>query len=275
LSLSHQDFARLSNFIHEQVGIKMPPSKKIMLEGRLQKRMRILGMDGCSRYCDYFFDLNNFEDELVHLIDQVTTNKTDFFREPEHFAYLTSRVLPELGRSFKGRPARLWSAGCSTGEEPYTLSMVLSDYARRQGGDFGFRILATDISTQVLSYAKRAVYSEDRIEPVAMEQRRNYLLRSKDPAKGLIRIAPSQRKAVEFRRLNFMDRDFGIREAMDVIFCRNVLIYFTRETQFEVVSKLCSHLRPGGYLFLGHSESLHGLSLPLEQVGPTIYRRIS
>ncbi len=273
MSLSIRDFQRLSQFILEQVGIKISPAKKTMLEGRLRKRTRALGLESFSAYCNYFFDQNNAEDELVHLIDEVTTNKTDFFREPEHFNFLSQKALPQMARELGERPLRVWSAGCSTGEEPYTLSMVLSEFGRQSATPLPYQIFATDICTQVLAQARRAVYSEQSIAPVALDLRKRYLLRSKEPSRQLVRITRPQRKAVSFTRLNFMDSDYGLREKMDIVFCRNVLIYFNRETQCDVVAKFCRHLRPGGLLFLGHSESLHGFTLPLTQVGPTIYRR--
>ena len=244
-----------------------------MLESRLAKRMRATGIPSMSAYVDYLFSPEGTENEKVHMIDAVTTNKTDFFREPDHFDYLSRTALPAL---FSGMTSNhdvvIWSAGCSTGEEPYTLAMVLSEYRVREPGS-RFVILATDISMRVLEEASKGIYDEDRVEPVPLELKKKYLLRSKDQSKGLVRISRELRALVRFRQLNFMEGDFGMREPMDVIFCRNVIIYFDRPTQGRLLTRFIRHLRPGGYLFLGHSESLNGLNLPLVQVATTIYRR--
>jgi len=205
----------------------------------------------------------------------VTTNKTDFFREPQHFDYLLNTAIPHLmhtsGAGLR-RSLMLWSAACSSGEEPYTLAMVLEEFASRVSG-FSYLILATDISTRMVEAARRAIYPEERIAPVPMELRRKYLLRSRDPERQEVRIVPRLRERVKFRRLNFLDDDFGFREKMDIIFCRNVLIYFDKPTQHKVVDHLCRHLAPGGYLFTGHSETLSGMDLPLDQVANTVSRR--
>ncbi len=276
--LSEKDFERLSGFIHKECGIKMPGSKKTMLESRLQKRLRHLELTTFSEYCDYLFSPVGIAGELVHLINVVTTNKTDFFREPGHFDYLVRKALPELMAS-QGvgirRNLMVWSAGCSTGEEPYTLAMVLSEFRGKCPGiNFNFLILATDISTKVLEKAKKAVYESDRVEPVPMDQKKKYLLRGRDRSRGLVRIAPELRAVVRFRRLNFLDGDFGMRETMDIIFCRNVIIYFDRQTQERLLGRFCRHLSSGGYVFMGHSETLHGMDLPLVQVAPTVYRKL-
>ncbi|MBU0966597.1 MAG: chemotaxis protein CheR [Proteobacteria bacterium] len=270
--LSNRDFARLSRFIYEQCGIKMPEAKKTMLEGRLQKRLRVLGMKNFAEYIDYLFDPAENNHELVLMIDQVTTNKTDFFREPDHFAYLQEQVLPSWWEKNGTRPFMLWSAGCSTGQEPYTLAMVLSEFAASRPG-FNFQILATDISTRVLEQARRAVYHEDQLAPVPIDLRRKYLLRSKNRQSGLVRIIPQLRARVRFRRLNFLENNFGLRVPLDVIFCRNVIIYFDRSTQVRLLQSFNGHLRTGAYIFMGHSETLNGLDVPLLSVAPAVYRK--
>jgi chemotaxis protein methyltransferase CheR len=214
------------------------------------------------------------QDESIHMIDAVTTNKTDFFREPEHFAYLTGQVLPELIRLYGvgiRKTLKVWSAGCSTGEEAYTLAIVLSEFAARCPG-FSFSVLGTDISTKVLEIARTGVYQEQSAEPIPLELRRKYLLRSKERA--LVKVTPEIRRLVEFRRVNLMDEEYRIPEAQ-VIFCRNVIIYFTRETQILLLRRLCRRLAPGGYIFMGHSETLHGMDVPLVQAAPTVYRKLS
>jgi chemotaxis protein methyltransferase CheR len=273
--MSDREFQRFSVFIHEECGIKMPPAKKAMVQTRLQKRLRLLGMTSFSEYADFVFSSEGMQTELIAMIDVVTTNKTDFFREPGHFDYLTGTAVPELiGNIRVGIQKKLmvWSAGCSTGEEPYTLAMVLGEFAERCPG-FDFTILATDISTQVLEKAKAAIYDAEKVAPVPASLKTKYLLRSKDRSNGTVRIVPELRSRIRFRRLNFMDGDFGMREPMDVIFCRNVIIYFDRRTQETLLNRLCSHLIPGGYLFMGHSETLNGMDLPLTAVSSSVYRR--
>ncbi len=277
-SMSAHDFTRLSTFIHREFGIKMTEAKKTMLEARLQKRLRRLGLTGFTDYCDYLFSPKGQEEELAFMIDEVSTNKTDFFREPAHFQYLVETALPELIKTY-GLGVRkrltLWSAGCSSGEEPFTLAMVLKEYAERFPGlDFGFLILATDISTTVLKKAETAVYDEERVAPVPFEFRQKYLLRNKDRSKKLFRVTPEIRSLVKFRRLNFMDDDFGFREPLNIIFCRNVIIYFDKPTQERLLNRFCKSLSRGGYIFMGHSETLFGMDVPLVSVAPTIYRKI-
>jgi chemotaxis protein methyltransferase CheR len=269
--ISDHDFERISQLVTAELGIKLPPAKRTMLQARLQRRLRALGMNSFKTYCDYLFQKDGLEQERPHLYDVVTTNTTHFFREPKHFETLTQRVLPALAPSVSGRRLRLWSAGCSTGEEPYTLSIVLMEYAERRQG-FDFEILATDISTQVLRHAVRAVYTTDKASGIAQPLMKKYLLRSKDRKNPVVRMGPELRERISFRRLNFME-PFGFQKPMDIIFCRNVVIYFDRDTQFKLFTKFCSQLRPGGYLFIGHSESLAGMDLPLEQVLPTVYKR--
>lgn len=271
VTLSYDDFTKLKDFIFEHCGIKITDVKKVMLEARLQKRLRTLNLESFSQYCNYLFSSDGIEQELPHMINQVTTNKTDFFREPSHFSYLTTKVLPELFRS--NRHIAIWSAGCSTGEEPYTLAMVMMESeAVREGLDFS--ILATDISTKVLEKAKLGIYEQERIAVIDPALQHKYLLRSKDKTKSLYRIVPQLRRKVQFRQLNFMESDFGFREKMDIIFCRNVIIYFDKPTQERLLNRFCGHLSPNGYIFMGHSETLLGMDVPLIQAAPTIYRRL-
>ena len=273
--MSQKLFDRMSRFVYEQVGIKLPGSKRVMLEARLQKRLRVRGMASYDQYVDYLFTEKGFDEELRNFIDVVTPNTTEFFREPRHFDYLTATLLPgwtaEAVRLRAQRPLRVWSAGCSIGMEPYTLAMVLRDYQERTPG-FSFSILATDISSRALQQAVRAVYDEERVHNVPDQFRKRYLLRSRDRSRRLVRIGPELRSAVRFERLNFMD-PFSFSEPMDIIFCRNVIIYFDKPTQEGLFSRFSQCLRPDGHLFIGHSESLTGMALPLEQVAPTVYRR--
>jgi chemotaxis protein methyltransferase CheR len=270
--LSEKDFIRLKHFIYEECGIKITAAKRTMIEARLQKRLRALGLATFSRYCDYLFSPQGMADELVHMIDVITTNKTDFFREPIHFSYLTDKALQAiLTRSGTKRTVTVWSAGCSSGEEAYTLAIVLQEFADYH--DLDFTILASDISTRMLEKARLAIYDEERVAPIPAALRKKYLLRSKDREKGIYRIVPELRERVKFRRVNFMEGDLWFKEPIDVIFCRNVIIYFDKPTQEKLLNKLCRCLSVNGYLFLGHSETLLGMNLPLVQVAPTVYRK--
>ncbi len=273
--LSDRDFSRLGEFIHDTCGIKITPAKKVMLESRLAKRLKDLSIHSFGDYCEYLFSPRGVQDELVHMIDVVTTNKTDFFREPAHFSYLAEKAAPELINLHGAGTTRMlgvWSAGCSTGEEPYTIAMVLNELNEKYRG-FRYMVLATDISTKVLDIAKLGIYSEDKVGPVPDPLKRRYLMRGKDSRRGMIRMAPELRERVNFRRLNFMEGDFGMREPMDIIFCRNVIIYFDRPTQQKLLKRFCDHLVHGGYVFMGHSETLQGMDLPLVPVAPTVYRK--
>lgn len=272
--LTQDEFDKLSRFIYKESGIKMPPVKRVMLQSRLQKRLRELSMTTFKEYCDYVFSKEGFNNEIIHMLDVVSTNKTDFFREPVHFDFLTDHVLPEFIEKQQGsKHLKVWSAGCSSGEEPYTIAIVLANFAEKHPS-FDFSIIGTDISTQILQKAVDGVYKEDRVSIVPLETKRKYFLRSKDRANPTVKVAPNIRKKVRFGRLNFMDNSYDIPETFDVVFCRNVLIYFDRETQERVIDKLCTKLRSGGYFFLGHSESIMNMNLPLKQIKPTIFQRV-
>jgi chemotaxis protein methyltransferase CheR len=272
-TLSASDFERLRTLIYTETGISLSPEKKTMLEVRLRRRLSGLRLASSAQYCDYLFASGTKDHELIHLIDAVTTNKTDFFREPDHFEFLTSNALPELeAQNGSGRTSLIWSAGCSTGEEPYTLAMVLSEYAREHPG-FRFSILATDISTVVLDKARLGVFKTEAIRPVPQDLRKKYLMRSRDPGSDVVRATPELREKMEFRRVNLMDSDHGLAELPEIIFCRNVIIYFDRRTQIRLLQNLVRQLKPGGYFFSGHSESLQNMDLPLTSAGSAVYRK--
>lgn len=270
--ISPRDYARLRQLIYGEAGIHLGGDRKAMLEGRIRRRLKDLGLGSYAAYCDLLFSESGRQEEIGHLIDVVTTNKTDFFREPSHFDLLTARVLPALEAGLDRRTLTAWSAGCSSGEEPYTLAMVLSEYARGHAG-FSFRILATDVSSIVLGKAKAGIYTKEAIEPVPAALRTRYLMRGREPGSSRCRVVPELRRLVEFRRLNFMEEDYGLGATVDMVFCRNVIIYFDRATQQKILERLARCLTPGGFLFVGHSETLHSLDLPLDPVAPALYRR--
>jgi chemotaxis protein methyltransferase CheR len=269
-SISNTDYSRLCDLVYNRAGIHLGSGKKTMLEVRIKRRLKELSLPSYGRYCEYLFSDQGLKQELTSFIDVVTTNKTDFFREPQHFDFLSNRALPEL--SAVGRPFLVWSAGCSTGEEPYTLAMLLSEYGLAHPG-FQFRILATDISTAVLSKASLGVFPTSTLKPVPGALVRKYFLRSRNPDSLRVRIVPELRRLIDFRRLNFMDADYAIAEEADIIFCRNVIIYFDKPTQERILANITRHLVPGGYLFVGHAEVLRDMDLPLIPIAPALYRR--
>ncbi len=272
--LADRHFSAIATLIESRVGIKLPPTKRTMVEGRLRKRARALGLAGVGRYGSYLFEQGGLEDELVHLIDCVTTNKTDFFREPSHFDFLSNVAVPQLLRRHQAHPAslKIWSAACSSGAEAYTAAMVLQDLAQA-AAPIRFSILGTDISTEVLHEARSAIYPRAFVAPVPAAMQQRYLMRSRDPRQDLVRVTPELRRKTHFERLNLMDESYPFDRDGDVIFCRNVLIYFDGPTQKAVIARLTAHLRPGGYLMLGHSESMAGSGVAgLRQVVPTVYQ---
>jgi chemotaxis protein methyltransferase CheR len=272
LHLSDRHFRTIAKLIEGQVGIKLPAGKRLMLEGRLHKRVRALNYSGLNEYVDNLFEDTLLDSELTHLIDAVTTNKTDFFREPSHFAFMREVAVPELVRSRGRGDLKIWSSACSTGMEAYTTAMVLDDMSKSDSR-FRFRILGTDISTAVLRMAKTAIYTRDVLAPVPADFIKRYFLSSKNHSSDEVRVVPELRRLTNFMRMNLMDSSYPVDRDVDIIFCRNVLIYFERETQRKVVEQLCAHLRPGGYLMVGHSESMIHSAVPgLKQVQPTIFR---
>ncbi len=274
LQLTDEEFKKLSSLIYKESGIKLPPVKKVMLQCRLQKRLKHLGINSFKAYIDFLFSGDGFDSEIIHMLDVVSTNKTDFFREPSHFEFLSQELLPQLYESSnKSLNFRVWSAGCSSGEEPYTLAMVLFEFAETHQG-FNFSIFATDISTRILQTAIDAIYKEEKVEGIPLSLKRKYMLRSKDRQNPTIKMAPHVRAKVTFARLNLMDDYYDTKEVFDIIFCRNVLIYFDRNTQEAVINKLCQRIKPNGYLILGHSESILNMNVPLKQIKPTIYRKV-
>lgn len=275
--LSQSDFAKISALIGSEAGIRLPPAKRLMVEGRLRRRLRALQIATFDGYCDYIFRHDGLKAELPYLINVVTTNKTDFFREPEHFELMRSKMVPELlaAREGERNPVlKIWSAASSTGAEAFTCAMVLADMVKAQK-NFRFSILGTDISTDVLDQGRRAVYPAEQIVPVPQSMQAQYLMWSRKA--GLrpdVRIVPEIRRLVQFHRLNLMDEKYPFDRDVDIVLLRNVLIYFDKADQAKVINRLVGHLRPGGYLLLGHSESMIGTSIPVRQVAPAVFQRV-
>jgi chemotaxis protein methyltransferase CheR len=267
-SITTDEFQRFRTLIYDKSGITLSDQKRTLLASRLSKRVRDLGLETFSAYYDHVTG-DPSRDEFTRMLDLISTNKTDFFREPKHFAFLREQILPELTRE---KRIRIWSSACSTGEEPYTIAMTLYE-AVSDPSQWDFQILASDLSTRVLAKAAAGVYDEERVRDVPPEVVRRHFLRGRGDSEGLLKVKPHLSAMVRFRRLNLMDETFPIKSPLDLIFCRNVMIYFDRPTQEQLVNKFYRYLKPGGYLFIGHSESLQWVQHPFKTSGPTIYRK--
>ena len=263
---SEQDLAEFMECVRAELGIKMPGNKSLMLQSRILRRLRQLNLESLDEYRQRLFHSADSEEERIHFLDIATTNHTSFFREPQHL-----EVLKQLAMEARGR-FRVWCAGCSSGEEAYSIAMVLAEIQLTHAR-LDFTILATDVSTAMLEHGAAGIYDQERVAGVPLDLRRRYLSRSRNATQALVRVVPELRATVRFHHLNFMDLDYGIPERMDVIFFRNVMIYFDKPTQEAVVNRLCRYLKPGGFFFTGHSESLAGLDVPVELIAPAAYRR--
>lgn len=273
-TLSERDFARIAGIISEHTGIKLPAAKHLMLEGRLRRRAGLAGFATIDDYCGYLFEEGGLKEEFQHVVDVATTNKTDFFREASHFDFLAERIVPALlAQGAANRTIKLWSAASSTGAEAYTIAMVMAELARSNTG-LRYAILGTDISTAVLESARRAIYPKPMLDPVPPALQRRYVMFDNGVGEsGRARIVPELRRKCGFQQLNLMDKSYPVDRDVDVIFIRNVLIYFEPAVQNAVVTRLWGHLRPGGHLILGHSESMIGTRMGLPQAASGVFRK--
>ena len=266
--ISTDEFERFRRLIYNESGISLCKVKESLLVSRLSTRMRDLGL---ATFSDYYARVveDRSGEELTMMLDLISTHKTDFFREPRHFEFLRDRIIPELACA---KHIRIWSSACSTGEEPYTIAMTVFDTAQ-DPGQWDWKILATDLSTRVLATAASGIYDEERVRAVRPEVVRRHFLRGRGKSAGLFKVKPHLAEMITFRQLNLMDDHFPIKSSLDLIFCRNVMIYFDRQTQETLARKFHHYLRPGGYLFVGHSENFQGLDQPFTVVAPTIYQK--
>jgi chemotaxis protein methyltransferase CheR len=271
--LSEQLFERFSRLVYQECGINLHSGKKELLQARLNKRLRATGFTSYREYYDYVTSPQN-NGEIVHFLDCISTNLTYFFREPKHFEFLERIALPKLLQSKTDERSlriRIWSAGCSTGEEPYSLAMcVLAQL--QDPGKWDFRILATDISTRVLQVGINGAYPHDKIAKVPKHLQKKYFRKHCSQSGECFEVSSRLRDIITFRRLNLTE-NYPFSGPFDFIFCRNVMIYFDKETQQHLVQKMAKYLSPGGYLMVGHSESLTGLQHPLSYVQPSVYKR--
>jgi chemotaxis protein methyltransferase CheR len=274
VTLEDAEFFRLSKFIVDQFGIKMPPNKRTLLQGRLQKRLKELKINSFQEYVDYLFSLKGQQYEVCHMIDAVSTNKTEFFREQVHFEFLMNQGLRSYIDLTGIYRLSIWSAGCSSGEEAYSIAMTVEQYIQKFN-QVQYRILATDVARSMLEQAISGIYSEEKVNEVPLEYRQKYMLKGRNNYVHKVRINSGLREKIEFREFNLVSDDFHSLGKFDIIFCRNVLIYFDREVQYRILLKFCNALNRGGYLFLGHSESITGYTLPLKPIRPTIFMKLS
>ncbi|HKU15049.1 MAG TPA: protein-glutamate O-methyltransferase CheR [Steroidobacteraceae bacterium] len=268
-ALGDAEFEFIRHVIGENAGIVLGPNKRQLVQGRLARRLRDLGLTSYVAYCEHL--RRSGPEELVGLINALTTNVTSFFRENHHFEAMREFMLPEaLRRNAESRRIRIWSAGCSTGEEPYSIAMIASDVPQRSGWDC--KILATDIDSDVIAFAQQAIYPMERVSSLPTERLRRSFQKGVGTRAGEALVKPQVRELVTFRVLNLL-QPWPMRGPFDVIFCRNVMIYFDQPTRDRLVERFAQLLAPEGYLCIGHAEAIHHTSAPLELVGRTIYRR--
>jgi chemotaxis protein methyltransferase CheR len=265
IHLSDQEFTQLVDYIRGDFGINLS-KKRLLIEARM---FSVLTEKKLSSFTEYFELLKKGgTEELNTLLNKLTTNHTYFMREPAHFEFMKQRFLPEMEKSNPEKVLRIWSAGCSTGEEAYTAIMVMKDYFGA-GSSWDYRILATDISTQVLDNAQIGIYSQESLRNIPDTWERRYFKKVEEQT---FQLAEEIRKEVIFRRFNLMD-PFPFQKKFDLIFCRNVMIYFDQQTKNELISKFYQMLRPGGYLFIGHSETVQRETVAFKYVEPSIYQK--
>ncbi len=270
--ISEKEFVLFQALIHREAGIYLSPVKKALLEGRLSRRVRELGLNSFGAY--YHRVVDGDGEELIHLLDCICTNETHFFREPQHFEFLEKHVFPEwtvqAASTLRARRVRAWSAACSTGEEPYSLAMALwASFPPASGWEI--EILATDLSTRALERAQVGIWPLEKAREIPARYLKSCMLRGTRSQAGKIKVSPELRSLVDFQRLNLKDEAYPLTGLFDLIFCRNVLIYFDSELRLRVIQRLLNHLAPTGYLFLGHAETLSGLADRVRSVIPTVY----
>jgi chemotaxis protein methyltransferase CheR len=273
-TIDTDEYEFIRRLVYEHSRINLGPDKTELVSSRVNKRLRALRLPGYREYCALLRSTEG-EDEMTDLLDVISTNVTDFFREPEHMRHLADVVLPEWQKA-NARPAgevfRVWSAASSSGEEPYTLAIVLAEYFREHAPR-EWRVLGSDISTRMLDRAREGIYRQERVKLPKTEWLGRYFQRGMGDYAGSCRVKPLLRERVTFRHQNLMDWPYPFTDRFNVIFCRNVMIYFDRTTQEQLIGRLKDQLAPGGYLFVGHSESLVGLEHGLKSVRPSIYRK--
>ena len=278
IEISDELFLQLGRMITERFGIKMPLEKKIMLQTRLRRRLRELDIHSFDEYAARLFTNSNESTEFDLLADYISTNKTEFFREKDHFDFLNSVIFPEYlknSRSALFPQMKIWSAGCSSGQEAYSTGIQLEEFMRENDVRFDYSIMATDISGKMLKAAKEAVYPMSQVEEMTLGLKRRYFLKSKNEKDPKVRVIKQIRDKVRIGYVNLMDGWYPFQTQFDIIFLRNTLIYFDPKVQLKVLVKILNSLKTGGYLFIGHSESLINLHLPIRSIAPSVYIKIN
>src|SRR6266567_807080 len=272
-TLSSGLFSKFQQLIYREAGIWLSTHKHALLTGRLARRLRLLGLNNMQQYYQLVIQPDQQHERAV-MIDCITTNETHFFREPRHFDYLERQVFPkwqqEAAAGERPMQLRIWSAGCSTGEEPYSLAMLLLKHFP-EGKGWDLEVLATDISTRVLEKARAAIYPIEKSKQIPAEHLRAYMLKGRGENKGVMKVSPELHRVVRFARVNLHADSYPILGSFDLIFCRNVLIYFDQESKVKVIGGILRYLSPSGLLFVGHSEHLGGIAPSLKTVAPTIH----
>ena len=267
-----KDFNTLRKIANEHTGIVVPDDKFDMYYARISKRIRHLGLRDFKEYCEYL--QNNPDTEFKPFINSITTNLTSFFRENHHFEFLKNEAVPKLLSHNAGtKSIRVWSAGCSTGEEPYSIAISLLEAIENQP-DWSIKILATDVDSDVLSTAKQGIYSQDRVNGLPASVKRRWFMKGRGERSGTVRVSPELQQIISFKQLNLM-QDWPIKKQFDIIFCRNVVIYFDRNTKIRLLDRFADYLFNDGFLIMGHSESLQTLSKRFDVMGKTVYRKNS
>ena len=274
IEISDELFLKLGKMITDRYGINMPIDKKIMFQARLQRRLRELEIYSFDEYASKLLSDNGKSPEFDLLPDFISTNKTEFFREKGHFDYISDQILPEFMKnaaSTQLHQLNIWSSGCSSGQEAYSIAVTMEEFMRLKGFRFGYSVIATDISGRMLKELREAIYPMAQISEIPMEIRHRYFLKSKNMIEPKVRVIKEIRNNVKLAYLNLMDNSYSFNTSFDIIFLRNTLIYFSSEVQKKVLTKVLENLKEGGYLFIGHSESLINMDLPIHSIAPSVY----
>jgi len=270
ITITRQEFKKFAEYIEQNFGIHLKEEKRVILTNRLYNELINSNCKNFSQYFEYVLSDKSGR-ALTAMINKITTNHTYFMREADHFYYFRDKVLPYLSSSVKNRDLRIWSAGCSSGQEPYTLAMIIDDFFKKDKMLWDTRILATDISNKVLNKAIEGIYSREDVEALPSLWRINYFEKLDDE---YYRICSKIKKEVIFRKFNLMEKVFPIRKKFHTIFCRNVMIYFRHDTKMILINKFYDYLEYGGYLFIGHTESLPRDETQFKYIMPWVYRKM-
>ncbi|MDR3587287.1 MAG: protein-glutamate O-methyltransferase CheR [Desulfosporosinus sp.] len=269
LQISEKEFKQLADYIKANYGIYLKDEKQTLMTGRLSNVLAEKNFASFAEYFNYIL-ADKTGDAVVTLIDKITTNHTFFMREVDHFNFFKEKVLPQLTGNSKTKDLRIWSAGCSSGEEPYTLAMLIDEFFEMDKKWWDTKILATDISSNVIEVARAGVYTNERIATIPASWKLNYFEKLEKEKSVLV---PKIRNEVIYRKFNLMDQTFPFKKKFHVIFCRNVMIYFDNKTKIDLVKKFYDLTEPGGYLFIGHSESLQRSETEYKNILPAVYRK--